>query len=281
MMLTKETILSTSSAPQQVILYYLGQVGFLLRYRGKTILIDGYLTDYVDRHFATAQVPWHRRYPSPIAPTELDFVDYILCTHDHADHTDPDTVAAILSVNDRAQFLGTHTVAHALADIGVPRERITALSNDETICLTEELSVTNVPSAHEERHPDANGNDCEGGFRIVFGKDEQAVSLYHAGDCCLYDGLEERIMDTDIMILPVNGRDYYRRYEQNIIGNFDCVEAITLAHRCHADMLIPVHIDLYDINALNPAIFVDTLERMHPEQKYHLFRPGEHMIYCK
>lgn len=280
-MLTKETILLTQTTPRQLVLYYLGQVGFLLRYRNITVLIDGYLTDYVDRHFATAQVPWQRRYPAPIDPEALDFVDYVLCTHDHSDHTDPDTIKGILSVNQHAQFLGTHAVAEKLSEIGVPADRITALSNDETAVLDGDITVTNVPSAHEELHPDENGNFREGGFRIVFGTDINAISVYHAGDCCLYDGLEERVENTDVMILPVNGRDYYRRHEKDIIGNFDCTEAIMLANRCHADFLIPVHIDLYDVNALNPAIFVDTLEKINPEQKYHLFRPGERMIYCK
>ena len=280
-MLSKETILNTKTTPTQLQLYYLGQVGFLLCCNGKTLLIDGYLTDYVDRHFATALVPWKRRYPSPIAPEVLDFVDYVLCTHDHSDHTDPDTVTAILSVNAHAQFIGTHAVAKCFAEIGVPSDRITALSNDETVVLCDGITVTNVPAAHEELHPDENGNFREGGFRMVFGVSSDAISVYHAGDCCLYEGLEERVMDSDIMILPVNGRDYYRLHEKNIIGNFDCTEAITLASRCHADMLIPVHIDLYDVNALNPAIFVDTLEKLNPQQKYHLFRPGERMIYCK
>lgn len=280
-MLTKETILNTACTAQQIALYYLGQVGFLIRYREKTLLIDGYLTDYVDRHFATELVPWHRRYPAPIDPNTLDFVDFVLCTHDHSDHTDPDTVAAILSVNDHARFLGTQAVAAQFAELGVPANRITALSNDETVLLCNDIFVTNVPSAHEELHPDKDGNYCEGGFRIVFGRGDDAISLYHAGDCCPYDGLEARVMYTDIMILPVNGRDYYRRYEKDIIGNFDCTEAITLAKHCHADLLLPVHIDLYDVNALNPAVFVDTLENINPCQKYRIFRPGERMIYAK
>ena len=280
-MLTKDRILSAVAAPSQLTLYYLGQVGFLLRYQNTSILIDGYLTDYVDRHFATEQVPWKRRYPAPISPDALDFVDFVLCTHDHSDHTDPDTIRGILSVNSHTRFLGTHAVSDKLAEIGVPADRITALSNDETVTLTNSITVTNVPSAHEELHADENGNYREGGFRIIFGTDNHAVSLYHAGDCCLYDGLEERVLHTDIMILPVNGRDYYRRYEKDIIGNFDCTEAITLARRCHTDLLIPVHIDLYDVNALNPAVFADTLERISPTQKYHLFRPGERFIYAK
>ena len=280
-MLTKEMIFSCVLTDRQAALYYLGQVGFLIRWRNTTLLIDGYLTDYVDRHFASALVPWHRRYPAPIAPEALDFVDAVLCTHDHSDHTDPDTIRGILSVNAHARFFGTPTVAEKLRDIGVADDRIVPMSNDACVTLPDGISVQNVPSAHEELHPDENGNYREGGFRITLGEGTDAITLYHAGDCCPYDGLEERVMHTDIMILPVNGRDYYRRREQDIIGNFDEKEAILLADRCHADWLIPVHIDLYDINARNPAVFVDMLEQLNPTQKFRLPRPGECMIYCK
>ena len=276
-MLTRETVISGALLPDQIALYYLGQVGFLIRFRGKTLLIDGYLTDYVDRNFATETVPWKRRYPAPIAPQALDFVDYVLCTHTHADHTDPDTIAGILSVNGHARFIGNPTVARRYAALGVPENRIIALADDECVPLCDSIAVKNVPAAHEELHPDENGFCRESGFVLRLGD----VTLYHAGDCCPYDGLEARIADTDILILPVNGRDYYRRYEMDIIGNFDCREAVTIARRANADLLIPVHIDLYDINALSAAVFVDTVDTYNPEQKYHIFRPGECYIYAK
>ena len=44
----KERIIEQKLLPEQVCLYYLGQVGMLMQYRGKFILIDGYLSDYVD-----------------------------------------------------------------------------------------------------------------------------------------------------------------------------------------------------------------------------------------
>lgn len=278
-MITKERILGTVCTPTQLALYYLGQVGFLIRYRNTTILIDGYLTDYVDRH-ASEKIPWKRRYAPPISPEALDFIDAVLCTHDHSDHTDPDTIRAILSVNDKARFYGTPCVADCLRRIGVPSERITALENDASSMLQSDIVIQNVPSAHEELHPDDNGNYREGGFRMTFGTGPDGVTVYHAGDCCLWDGLEERVAGSDIMILPVNGRDYYRRYEQNIIGNFDCREAILLAKRCRAKLLIPVHMDLYDVNALDPAVFVSTLETYHPSQCYRILRPGERILYC-
>ena len=93
-----------------------------------------------------------------------------------------------------------------------------------------------IPAAHEELHPDQQGGFAEVGYRISFGH----ATIYHSGDCCPYDGLESRIMNCDALILPVNGRDYYRRNVKDIIGCFDSTEAITLAANTHAGMLIPL-----------------------------------------
>ena len=195
-MLTKETILRTSAADDLLTFYYLGQVGFLLAYHGRYILIDGYLSDSIDRRTASDPVPWKRAYPVPISPTELDFVDCVLCSHTHTDHTDPDTIAALLSVNQKAVFYGTCEVAKRLSELGVPSERIRVLHNDETAVFAEDIRITNVPSAHEELHPDENGQYREGGFLMTFG----AIRVYHAGDCCLWDGLEERVRNVDAAI---------------------------------------------------------------------------------
>ena len=46
-------------------------------------------------------------------------------------------------------------------------------------------------------------------------------------------------------------------------------------------LLIPAHYDLYDANGLNPAIFVDTLHRLNPTQRFHMFVPGECYILQK
>ena len=46
----KEKMLETELTDQQLGIFYLGQVGFLLKYRKCYFLIDGYLSDYVDRN---------------------------------------------------------------------------------------------------------------------------------------------------------------------------------------------------------------------------------------
>ena len=86
--------------------------------------------------------------------------------------------------------------------------------------------------------------------------------------------------DIDIMMVPINGRSFYK-LRDDIIGNMTIEEAVILAKECHADMLIPMHYDLYDVNCVNPAYFVDHLYRNNPTQKFHMFVPGERFVYSK
>lgn len=46
--MNKEFILNTKLTDTQVALFYLGQEGFLFKYKETHILIDPYLSDYVD-----------------------------------------------------------------------------------------------------------------------------------------------------------------------------------------------------------------------------------------
>jgi L-ascorbate metabolism protein UlaG (beta-lactamase superfamily) len=92
--------------------------------------------------------------------------------------------------------------------------------------------------------------------------------------------LTQRLEKIDVAILPINGRDYYRN-EKDIIRNIDSAEAVLLAKQIGADLLIPVHHDLYEVNRVSPPFFVDMLMSLHREQCYHIFAPGEKYIYAK
>ena len=270
----KEKILETKLLPGQLALFYIGQVGFIVKFEDKYIMIDGYLSDYVDRKCSKATTKWERLYPAPIAPTDLDFLDYVLCTHAHFDHTDPDTICVVNRINAKAKFIGPYSVCNTYREIGVLDDRISEIKPDNRLCITTGVYITAIPAAHEELHPDGRGGYCEVGYIIEIG----TKKLYHSGDCCPYDGLEDRIMGCDVEILPINGRDYYRREKQDIIGCFDSREAATLAKHTNAGLLIPVHWDLYAINAVNPAHFVDELMTINRKQAFHIFVPGEMYI---
>lgn len=273
----KEKVLNTKLAEGQVALFYLGQVGFLVKWNEKYLLIDGYLSDYVDRNCCSEQVQWVRNYPAPIKAEELDFVDYVFCTHTHFDHADPDTLATLARVNGKAKYIVSAANVATISGYGIKNSDILGLRADVPVTLEQGIAVTAIPAAHEEFHVDENGDYREVGFRITLGD----VTFFHAGDGCPYTGLAERLAGVDVMMLPINGRDYYRTVVCDIIGCFDSREAVLLAGEVGASLLIPTHFDLYDCNGVNPAHFVDTLKALHFSQKFHIFAPGEGYIFAK
>lgn len=273
--MNKNFILDTVINDDQIALFYLGQEGYLFKYKQTHILIDPYLSDYVDRNCCTDTVKWIRKYPAPIQAEDLDFIDYILCTHTHYDHTDPDTLNILSSVNPNATFIVPDFAIDLVASYGIPRNKIMGAITGTTINCND-CSIIPVPSAHEELHQDDNGNYMELGYKILFDK----ISLYHGGDCCLYNGLDSQLKNIDIMMVPINGRSYYK-LRDDIIGNMTIEEAVILSKECRADLLIPMHYDLYDVNCVNPATFVDYLYSANPTQKFHMFVPGERFIYTK
>ena len=268
-------ILNTKLTDHQAALFYLGQEGFLFKYKSTHILIDPYLSDYVDKNCCSDTVTWIRNYPAPIAAEELNFIDCVLCTHTHYDHTDPYTLAKLAQVNPNASFIVPSFAVDLVSSYGIAKEKIIGAVTNTTIDCGE-YSIEPIPSAHEELHKDENGNYMELGYKIFF----DDISIYHGGDCCLYDGLTDFLKNIDIMMVPINGRSYYK-LKDDIIGNMTMEEAVILAKECNADMLIPMHYDLYNVNCVNPAHFVDHLYTNNPTQKFHMFVPGERFIYTK
>ncbi len=210
----------------------------------------------------------------PYVTVKLDFLDAVLCTHTHYDHADPWTLPRIAEQNEKTKFIIPAPEVDVIASYGIDRARIIPAYADMPIEL-EGYTVIPIPSAHEILHIDEKGNYHELGYIIDDGQNR----IFHAGDMCMYDGLTERLNNIDVAILPINGRDYFRN-ANDIIGNFDSVEAVALSKIIKAGLLIPVHHDLYDINRVNPAHFVDMLMKIHSEQKYHIFVPGEKYIYA-
>src|SRR4051812_6206954 len=97
---------------QSVGLYGLGQVGVVIKGPDGVIYVDPYLTDY-----GGEEEPIPRNFPPPIAPEEVTNASYVLVTHEHVDHFDPETLGPIASASPQARFYGPHTCD--FASVGV------------------------------------------------------------------------------------------------------------------------------------------------------------------
>lgn len=253
---------------------YWGQEGFLFEYNGIKVVVDPYLTDYVDKN-CSQLVKWERKYAPPITAEELDFVDYVFLTHTHYDHADPWTIKGILKVNDKAKFIVPAPEKDVFLSYGIPEDRLILAKEGQTIDCGE-IKANAVAAAHEDFHTNENGDYFELGYKIAFGN----IEIYHAGDTLVYDGLVEKIKNADIAFLPINGRDYYR-HKLDILGNPTLEEAAILAKEANVSMVVPMHHDLYAVNGEKNSRFVDTLEEIYPTAKFHIFRNGEKFIFIK
>jgi L-ascorbate 6-phosphate lactonase len=66
----------------------------------------------------------------PLDESELP-VDVVLLTHDHGDHTCPESLLRIHAASPRARFLGPHESIQRLKDLAIPEKLLTVLTAGE------------------------------------------------------------------------------------------------------------------------------------------------------
>ena len=249
----------------------LGQAGFVIKAGNTIAYVDPYLTDAIS---AGGGPP--RAIDIAVDPADAGHADVILCTHEHADHTDPGTVLPMAAAAPRAPVFASPQGAELLREAGLEAGRIVTptLGQRHTIG---EMAITALPAAHYSYEVDAEGRSRWMGFAI----EANGVTLYHSGDTILIPELVEALQAyrLDLALLPINGRDYFR--EQNdIVGNLNTREVAELCARLQPRVLIPTHNDLFRRNRVNPADLVMELERVAPSQRFHFLQPGEIYVYC-
>lgn len=205
---------------------FLGQSGYFISTDGGTsILIDPYLSDSVNR---IAGRP--RELPIPLPPEEVD-CDAVICTHNHADHLDPDTVASIPSDQ---YFITTVDGKQKLAEFG--RANVTALVKGESIGVGD-LTLTAVFADHTVE-----------AFGLILKADGK--TLYFSGDTLYNEALFEIAeYRPDVTFICINGR----------LGNMNVEEALTVAKRIGAKVNIPNHYDMFASNSEDPHLFADRI----------------------
>lgn len=230
-------------------LWWLGQSGFLLQWRGRHVLLDPYLSDSLTKKYADTDKPHIRMTGRIVDPARLDFIDIVTSSHNHTDHLDAETLVPLLRASPNARLvIPEANRAFVAARLRVPDEFPIGLDAGERIEVFG-VTISAVPAAHETVARDAQGRCRYLGYVLQFG----GHTIYHSGDTLWDDAIVHalRPFAIDIAILPINGRAPERR----VAGNLNAIEAVQLAKSIGARCAIPCHYEMFTFNTADPAAF--------------------------
>jgi len=230
--------------PGTLLFWWLGQNGFVMKSSNLTAVIDPYLSTFAERVTKGTEAEHVRMSPPPMRPEDVDFADVVLCTHDHADHIDPDGIPVIAKASARVQFVVPAAARETLLKFGIKADRVETLKGDDSRAM-DGMEVFGIPAKHErfDYHPQTGFPYLSYVMRL------EGKSVFHAGDTIPYGGQVERVRKhrVDLALVPINGRDDFR-HKLNFEGNFDCREAVTFCLGIGAKLTVPMHYDLFTLN---------------------------------
>lgn len=208
---------------------WLGQGGYLLESDGCRICIDPYLSDALERERGFA-----RLVPAPLRPEELR-ADYVVFTHDHMDHLDPDAVPLIAAASPETCFIGPESCMHRLALLGV--------ENRKTFNCGDVLRIgkLRLRAVYADHTADSIG---------VMVQPLSSGGLYFTGDTEYDSALSQvRRFHPEILFTCINGK----------LGNMSCYYAALLARLLEVQTAIPNHYGMFRENTEDPTRFLELL----------------------
>jgi L-ascorbate metabolism protein UlaG (beta-lactamase superfamily) len=242
-------------------LWWLGQSGFLVQWKGSHLLLDPYLSDSLTKKYAATDKPHVRMTERVVDPARLDFIDVVTSSHNHTDHLDGETLGLLLKMNPHLAMIAPQANCDFVANrLGIDPSFPVGL-RDGQLAVVGPYQFAAVPACHEEVSPEFLG------YIVEFGP----WRIYHSGDTLLYEGMVERLRPfaVDVALLPINGHVPARR----VAGNLNGPEAARLAKAIGARLVVPCHYEMFEFNTADPTEFVRTAESI--GQPFHVLRCGE------
>ncbi len=241
------TVRNDSVQSGSLIVYWLGGAGFAFKFAsGEVVCIDPYLSDAVERMFGFRRLS--------LAPVKAEYLrfDYLLLTHDHADHLDPDCIDAIVAGNPECRVIAPKCCAECLRSKRIPFED----ASPGTSYKLKGLEVEVVDADHGDGCPTAVG------FVLKFGDH----NLYFTGDTAYTETMMAPVIASapDIVIPCINGA----------FGNLNEDEAAALVAACKARIAIPSHFWLFAEHGGSPGEFRDRVAARSPETEVVMLTPG-------
>jgi L-ascorbate 6-phosphate lactonase len=241
-----------------VALWWFGQNGYIFKTpEGTLASVDLYLTDSCACLHEGLNLS--RRVPVLIPPEELD-VDVFACTHNHQDHTDPETIRNLRN-KDTMQFIGPHPTCEVYKKEGVESGRIVpAWPHCEL-----EFHDLRIHGAFALPTDASDLNHM--GFVLEFGG---GPKVYITGDTdqtpLLHDAARHA---PELMITCINGG----------FNNLSHWEAADLASHIKPRVAIPCHYDMFPDNSVDPKQFRSALTVKAPGVVYQELEHGKPFVF--
>ncbi|MFN0123258.1 MAG: MBL fold metallo-hydrolase, partial [Blastocatellia bacterium] len=171
-------------------LWWLGQSGFLLKWNGRRLLIDPYLSDSLTKKYAATDKPHVRMTAIPIDPARLSGIDVVTSSHNHTDHLDHETLWPLLGANPEMRMVIPEANRAFVAERLRSDPAWSAGLNDGTSVELAGFRLTGLAAAHEQLEQDEQGNYRCLGYLIAFGPH----TIFHPGDAVPYPGMAARLL---------------------------------------------------------------------------------------
>ena len=197
---------------------WLGQAGLLFETEGKTKIVDPYLSDSVEKI-----EPQNKR-RVPVDKSFFDIKpDIIVLTHNHLDHTDPDTLKHFISQSGNMTILASGNAWNTVRT-GFGGNNNYVMFNRHSEWTEGNIKFSAVKAEHSDEHAIGFIMESEGKKYYVTGD-----TLYNTD---IFSDLPEGI---DYVFLPVNGRG----------NNMNMEDGKRFCQRIGAKA-IPLHCGLFD-----------------------------------
>lgn len=198
---------------------YLGQAGLLFETEGKILMVDPYLSDSVKR-----KEPQNYRRVAPDERFLKIKPDIIVLTHEHLDHTDPETLAHYITEDSEALVLAPLNAWKKLRSVFNTGKNNFVMFNRRTVWTEGSIKFTAVKAEHSDESAIGVIIEAEGKKYYITGD-----TLYNED---IFSDLPEK---TDYVFLPVNGRG----------NNMNMADAKRFCERINAKA-VPIHCGMFD-----------------------------------
>jgi len=245
-----------ADSEEDFFLWWLGQSGFLVKWRDHQLLFDPYLSDSLTHKYADTNKPHVRMTEKVVQPRNLQGVQVVTSSHNHTDHLDAETLHELHAANPALTLvLATANVDFAKDRLGEKHPRFLPVDAGETV-ESNGFSITAVLAAHDEIELDERGYSRFLGFVAKFG----TWTIYHSGDTRMHEKLIPSLLphSVDLALVPINGY----KPERRVAGNLNGTEAAALAKDIGARIAIPHHFEMFAFNTETPEEFEREAQRL-------------------